>query len=82
MSKIISFPISKDYEKFIQDSNIKTKVLIETLSLSYEKGILNERIFIYTLKNLNFNLEQDFTMSDLAIIKFHCENYYNLQHII
>lgn len=78
MGKVVQFPISKEYEKFIQDSGVRTRALIETLSLSHEKGMLNERAFYYFLEYLNVDLHRDFTPSDLAIIKFHCDNYYNL----
>ena len=78
MNKIIQFPISKEYKKFIKESADRTKALIETLSLSAEKGMLNERTFNYFLEYLNVDLYRDFTASDLAIIKFHCDNYYNL----
>lgn len=78
MGKVVQFPISKEYEQFIVESAGRTKALIETLSLSAEKGMLNERTFNYLLSYLNVDLYRDFTVSDLAIIKFHCDNYYNL----
>lgn len=78
MGKIIQFPISKEYQQFIQESAARTKVLIETLSLSAEKGMLNERTFNYFLDYMHIDLHRDFTSSDLTIIKFHCDNYYNL----
>lgn len=79
MGQIIQFPTSKEYSKFVEDSAIRTKALIETLTLSYEKGMLNEKNFAYLLNYMNLNLYKDFTPSDLAIIKFHCDNYYHLQ---
>ena len=78
MGKIVKFPVSKQYEQFIIDSGVRTRALIETLSLSHEKGMLNEKTFNYFLEYLTLDLHRDFTPSDLAIIKFHCDNYYNL----
>lgn len=79
MGQIVKFPTSKEYTQFVEDSAIRTKALIETLTLSYEKGMLNEKNFTYLLNYMNLNLYKDFTPSDLAIIKFHCNNYYHLQ---
>lgn len=78
MGQIVKFPVSKEYKQFIKDSDARTRALIETLSLSHEKGILNERAFFYFLEYLNVDLYRDFTVTDRAIIKFHCDNYYNL----
>ena len=78
MGQIINFPVPAAYKQFIEESGIRTKALIETLSLSFEKGMLNERAFNYFLDYLNVDLHRDFTPLDLAIIKFHCDNYYNL----
>lgn len=79
MGQIVKFPTPKEYAQFVEDSAIRTKALIETLTLSYEKGMLNEKNFTYLLNYMNLNLYKDFTPSDLAIIKFHCDNYYHLQ---
>lgn len=78
MGTVVKFPISKDYQRFIEESAARTRVLIETLSLSHEKGMLNERAFTYLLEYLNMDLHRDFTVTDRAIIKFHCDNYYAL----
>lgn len=78
MGKVLQFPISQEYQVFEARSRLILTHLIDVLSQFQLSGSLSLKSFIALLDTYNVDPYRDFTTADFAILKFHCENYYNL----
>lgn len=82
MGKVIKFPIKPEYEEFIKLSRGRMMALIETLTLASNKGMLNDRTFQYLIDQTGIDPYKDLTATDLEIVRFHCNYYYQLPNML
>lgn len=78
MGKVLQFPVSEAYIEFEKRSHLILTRLIDIFTRLQTTGSLTMENFNSILISYNIDLYRDLTYADLAIMKFHCENYYNL----
>ena len=78
MAKILQFPVSVEYIDFQNRSHLILTRLIDICTRLQTTGSLTLENFNTILISYNIDLYRDLTYADLAIMEFHCRNYYNL----